>query len=259
VAHRDIVAMGASAGGLAAFRTVLGDLPADLPAAVFVVLHVRQRTGLLAQVLRRFSALPVHEALDGEPIRAGHVYVAKPDHHLLLGALGVRVLRGPKQNRSRPAIDPLFRSAAAAFGPRVIGVILTGNLHDGTSGLQAVKHRGGIALVQEPEEAAFPGMPRSAVDHVDVDQRLPLAAIGAAVTAAVRQDIELREPTPRPDLEVEVRSDAEKIAGTHGHMGTWTHGHMDTWTHVRFRRVGHTCASENVVAEQVPQKEPQAG
>jgi two-component system chemotaxis response regulator CheB len=209
MAHREIVVMGASAGGFEGYRRILADLPADLPAAVFVVLHMSANgPGLLAHVLGRHSKLPVREAEDGESIRPGRVYVARPDHHLLVEQNRMRVLRGPKQNRSRPAIDPLFRSAAVAYGPRVVGVVLSGNLDDGTAGLKAIKQRGGLSVVQDPHEAEFPAMPQSALNHVQVDHRLPIAAIGAAVAAAVNEEIELPERMPRPDLEVEVRSDS---------------------------------------------------
>jgi two-component system, chemotaxis family, protein-glutamate methylesterase/glutaminase len=263
VAHRDIVVMGASAGGLEAYRRVLAELPADLPAAVFLVLHMSANgPGLLAGVLGRHSRLSVREAKDREEVKAGRVYVARPDHHLLLDKGRMRVVRGPKQNRSRPAVDPLFRSAAVSFGPRVIGVILSGNLDDGTAGLRAVKQRGGLAIVQDPAEAEFPGMPQSAVNHVEVDRVLTVNGIAGAITAAVREDVELPEPTPRPDLEVELRSDAGEgrmedmeAIGTPSVFtcpecsGTlWEVGDRDL---PQFRcRVGHAYSAESLVAEQ---------
>jgi len=255
--------MGASAGGLEAYRRVLAELPADLPAAVFAVIHMPANApGLLAQVLGRHARMPVYEAEDGERIREGRVYVARPDHHLLVARDRVRVLRGPKQNRSRPAIDVLFRSAAVAFGPRVIGVVLSGNLDDGTAGLSAIKNRGGYAIVQDPSDAEFSGMPQSAVNHVQVDEQPPLAAIGAAVIAAVGGDIDLPEPTTRPELEIEMRSDSGEgrmedmqAIGTPSVFtcpecsGTlWEIGDHDL---PRFRcRVGHAYSAESLVAEQ---------
>jgi two-component system, chemotaxis family, protein-glutamate methylesterase/glutaminase len=201
--HRDIVVLGASAGGVEALSTVLRALPEDLSAALFVVVHTSAESpGVLAQILGRQAKLPVDEASDGEPIRHARVYVARPDRHLMLEERRVRVVRGPKQNRHRPALDPLFRSAAVAFGPRVIGVVLTGNLDDGTAGLRAIKDRGGLAFVQDPREARFPGMPQSALRHVEVDRVLALAAIAGALQATVQEPLEMVQPPPRPDLQV---------------------------------------------------------
>jgi two-component system, chemotaxis family, protein-glutamate methylesterase/glutaminase len=263
MAHRDIVVLGASAGGVEALRTILRGLPGDLPAAVFLVTHTSADSpSVLAQVLDRHAKIPVKEATDGEPIRHGRVYVARPDRHLLLEERRVRVVRGPKQNRHRPALDPLFRSAAVAFGPRVIGVVLTGNLDDGTAGLRAIKNRGGLAIVQDPREALFAGMPQSALNHVDVDHVLPVAAIAGAVQAAVEEAVEMVTPAPDPDLEVEVRSDAGEgrmedmeAIGTPSVFscpecsGTlWEVGEADL---PRFRcRVGHAYTAENLVAQQ---------
>jgi two-component system chemotaxis response regulator CheB len=261
--HRDIIVMGASAGGLEVLREILRGLPEDLPASVFVVMHMSADSpGLLATVLGRDAELPVTEAKDGEKLRRAHIYVARPDHHLLVSEGRVRVLRGPKQNRHRPALDPLFRSAAVTYGPRVIGVVLTGNLDDGTAGLRAVKDRGGLAVVQDPRQAEFPGMPQSAVSHVEVDLQLPSSSIAAALTAAVREPVEGPAPAARPDLEIEVRSDSGE-----GHMedmeaigtpsvfacpecsGTlWEIGDPDL---PRFRcRVGHAYTAESLVAQQ---------
>lgn len=261
--HRDIIVLGASAGGVEVLRTVLAGLPEDLPAALFLVMHTpAESPGMLPQILDRQAKLPVHEASDGEPIRHGRVYVARPDRHLMLEERRVRVVRGPKQNRHRPALDPLFRSAAVVFGPRVIGVVLTGNLDDGTAGLRAIKDRGGLAIVQDPREAQFPGMPQSALNHVAIDRVLAVADIAGALQAAVREPVEMVMPAPRPDLQVEARSDAgeermedmEKI-GTPSVFscpecsGTlWEVGHADL---PRFRcRVGHAYTAEDLVGQQ---------
>jgi two-component system chemotaxis response regulator CheB len=261
--HRDIIVMGASAGGLDAVRLILGGLPKDLPASVFVVMHISaDGPGLLAQVLTRHSRLPVSEANDREPMRPARVYVSRPDHHLILERDRVRVMRGPKQNRHRPAIDPLFRSAAVVYGPRVVGVVLTGNLDDGTAGLRAVKDRGGFAIVQDPLDAEFPAMPQSALNHVEVDLNLPAARIAEALVRAVQEPLDVAPPTPRPDLEIEVRSDsgegrmedmeaigAPSVFTCPECSGTlWEVGDDDL---PRFRcRVGHAYTSESLVAEQ---------
>jgi two-component system chemotaxis response regulator CheB len=144
-------------------------LPEDLRAAIFVVLHVLPHTrSYLPELLAR-SRLKVSHAVDGSPIERGRVYIAPPNHHLLIEAGHMHLSSGPRENRHRPAINPLFRSAALAYGPRVVGVILTGNLDDGTVGLWEVKRHGGIAVVQDPNEAVYPGMPESALANVDVD------------------------------------------------------------------------------------------
>ena len=180
MAGHDIIVVGASAGGVEALQTLVRGLPADVPAAMFVVLHMSaDAPSMLPQILNRAGPLPVAAAVDNEPIAPGRVYVAVPDHHLLIERGRVCLVRGPKENRSRPAVDPLFRSAARAYGSRVIGVVLTGALDDGTSGLQAVKGRGGLAVVQDPAEALYTGMPRSAMEHVAVDYCMPLAEIPA--------------------------------------------------------------------------------
>ncbi|MBV9772577.1 MAG: chemotaxis protein CheB [Gemmatimonadetes bacterium] len=168
--HRDIVVVGTSAGGLEVLRKVMRGLPADFPASVLVVQHMAPSgPGLLPRILQDGCALPVSQAQDGESVVPGHVYVARPDHHLTLDEGRVRVTHGPRENHSRPAVDPLFRSAALAFGPRVIGVVLTGRLDDGSAGLWAVSARGGTTVVQDPDDAAYPSMPRSALRYVDID------------------------------------------------------------------------------------------
>ena len=165
-----------------------------VPAAVFVVLHMpAEGAGPLAHVLARHSSLPVHDAVDGERLRLGCVYVARADRHLVVEPDRVRVIDGPKQNRARPSVDALFEAAAAAFGPRVVGVVLTGNLEDGTAGLRAIKRRGGLAIVQDPRDAEFQGMPQSAVNLVDVDHKVPLAAIGATIAAAVAERVAITD------------------------------------------------------------------
>jgi two-component system, chemotaxis family, protein-glutamate methylesterase/glutaminase len=187
---RDIIAIGASAGGVDALPKLIGSFPSDLPASVFVVLHVSpQGPSLLPKILGRKASLPVQHAIDGEAIRHGHVYVAPPDHHLQVEQGRVHLSRGPRENRHRPAIDPLFRSAADSYGPRVVGVVLTGYLDDGTAGLYTVKVRGGVAVVQDPQDASVPAMPQSALRNVKVDHSLPLSAIGPLLVQLARKRV----------------------------------------------------------------------
>ena len=168
--QRDIVVIGASSGGLESLLEIVPLLPRDLPAAVFVVVHVpSQGKSQLPQILTRAGPLPAVHATDHGAIEPGKIYVAPPDFHLLLRQDQMRVLRGPRENNHRPAIDPLFRTAARLFGPRVIGVILSGMLDDGSAGLFAVKSRGGITIVQDPHDALCPDMPRNAMEATPVD------------------------------------------------------------------------------------------
>jgi two-component system chemotaxis response regulator CheB len=175
----DIIVIGASAGGLDALPRLIGSLPEDLPASVFVVLHISpQGPSLVPDIIGRATSLSVAHAVDGESVRKGHVYVAPPNHHLQLEGTHVRLSRGPRENFHRPSIDALFRTAAESYGPRVVGVVLTGYLDDGTAGLHAVKSLGGIAIVQDPKNALAPAMPRSALRNVKVNHCVPLAKIG---------------------------------------------------------------------------------
>lgn len=182
--------IGASAGGLPALKVIISGLPKDLPAAVLVVLHVSATSpALLADILQRVSPLPVGYARDSEPIRRGRVYIAPPDQHMLVSGDALRLSRGPKENHCRPALDPLFRSAARACASRVIGVILTGMLDDGTAGLWAVKERGGTAVVQDPSEAQFPSMPQSAIRYVKVDHVCRVAEMAQLITRLTMEPI----------------------------------------------------------------------
>jgi two-component system, chemotaxis family, protein-glutamate methylesterase/glutaminase len=193
---RDVVVVGASAGGVEALMRLVQELPAGFPAAVFVVLHVPPDSrSLLARILGRAGHLPAGEAVDGEPIRPGRIFVARPNYHLLVERDRVRVIAGPHENGVRPAVDPLFRSAARAYGERVVGVVLSGTRDDGTAGLQTIKEHGGVAIVQSPQEALFPGMPRSALEVVDVDHCLPAAEIARKLVHLAHS------PLPAPVLQ----------------------------------------------------------
>lgn len=177
--QRNIIVIGASAGGIEALTKLLALLPADFAAAIFVVIHSSPDSpGMLPRMLGRAGTLEAEYAKDGAAILPGRVYVAPADRHLLLEHGRMRLTHGPKENRFRPAVDPLFRSAAYAYGSEVIGIILSGSLDDGTAGLWAIKDRGGLAVVQEPDEAAYPSMPLHALQYVRVDYRLTIAEMG---------------------------------------------------------------------------------
>lgn len=176
---QDIFVIGASAGGVETLQHLTQRLPGDFPGSLFVVLHLSPRTkSCLPEVLGRASSLPVKHPDDGETIEPGSIYVAPPDRHLLVERDHVHLSAGPKEQHHRPCINVLFRSAALAYGERVAGVILTGELDDGTAGLWEVKRRGGVAIVQNPEEAAFPSMPLSALREAEADYVVGIAGMG---------------------------------------------------------------------------------
>lgn len=190
---QDIIVIGTSAGGVEALQTVVAGFPADLPAAVFIVLHIGDHRSILPAILSKAGPLPVIHPSSGEAIVKGKIYVAPPDCHLLLEPDHVRLSQGPKENRARPAVNPLFRSAAFAYGSRVTGVILTGGLDDGTAGLAEIKRQGGIAVVQDPETAYAPSMPQNAIRYVDVDHVVSLTAMAnLLVRLAVSRDEETK-------------------------------------------------------------------
>jgi len=177
-----IIVIGASAGGVTSLRALVEKLPKDIDAAIFVVLHVSpDGISVLPDILSRAGPLTASHPTDGEKIKRGRIYVACPDHHLLIEGDHVGVKRGPKENRYRPSIDALFRSAAYNYGSRVIGVVLSGALDDGTSGLWTIKELGGVTVIQLPDDAAFDSMPLSALDHVQIDYSIPAAEIGSLV------------------------------------------------------------------------------
>lgn len=180
------IAIGASAGGVDALIRLAAGLPGDLDAAVLVVLHIGAHPSELPALLAAAGPLPASHAGQDEAIRAGQIYIAPPDRHLTVKDGRLHLSRGPLENWARPAINPLFRSAAAEYGPRLIGIILTGRLNDGSAGLLEIKRSGGITIVQSPGEAAWPAMPASALAHVGPDHCLPLDAIGPLVTRLVK-------------------------------------------------------------------------
>lgn len=173
--HPAVVVVGASAGGIEALTTLARGLPEGFPAAVVVVLHLPPSgTSVLPAILDRVSALPVTAALDGEPLHTGHIYVAPPDHHLIVSPGELALSRGPRENGHRPSVDTLFRTAAATYGNLVIGVVLSGALDDGAAGLALIGRAGGTTVVQDPDDAVYGSMPRAAMERTDVDHVVPV-------------------------------------------------------------------------------------
>ena len=260
--HRDIIAIGGSAGAVDAVGRLCRDLPADLAATLFIVIHVGARgNNLLAGIFDARSPIAISTAVDGEIPLPGHAYVAPAGRHLLVIDGVVRLGGGPRENMARPAIDPLFRSAALSFGPRVIGVVLTGMLNDGASGLADIKRCGGITVVQNPADACVPDMPWGALHASDVDYRAPLADMAALLTRLAGEEAGPPVAVP-PDIGTEVgialgrRSDSEVLArfshpvalscpGCGGVMSQV--GHRPP---LRFRcQVGHAYTAEALAAE----------
>ncbi len=189
MSKRDLVVVGGSTGSSEVLKPFVEALPPDYAGSVFVTVHMPADGALaLGAMLERLAKLPVGYPTDGEPIAPGRVYLAAPDRHLMLVDGVVRYGFGPRENMMRPAIDPLFRSAAAAYGPRVVGVILSGMLNDGAAGLEAVARCGGLTVVQEPETAVAPDMPRAACRVVTPDYLAPPARLAGLVAALARQD-----------------------------------------------------------------------
>jgi two-component system chemotaxis response regulator CheB len=216
---RDIIVMGASAGGVEALRAVFERVPKDLPASVFVVLHLSpDHRSVLPRILDSVGPLRASHAKDGEALARGHIYVAPPDRHLVLDDGVMRLTRSAPEGGHRPGVDPLFRTAARFHGARVIGVVLSGALDDGTAGLLAVKQRGGVAIVQDPDDALCGDMPRSALENVDVDYCVPVAEIPKIIDRLSREQVELHSPIP-PLLEHETNIALERNRESEGPPG----------------------------------------
>jgi two-component system, chemotaxis family, protein-glutamate methylesterase/glutaminase len=261
---KDIIVVGASAGGIEALRVLAGGLPADLPASLFVVLHTSPESpAMLADILDRSGSLPALSPKDGDRIRPGTIYVAPPDRHLLIEPNLMRVTRGPKENRFRPAVDPLFRSAAQTYGPRVVGVILTGYLDDGTAGLWTVKQLGGTAVVQDPADALVPSMPLNAVTHVKVDYCLPLNEIAPLLVRLTTEVAKAKGAYAVPkEVEIEVNIAKElkaldagvlQLGEPSNYACPECHGvllQMKEGTRFRFRcHTGHGFSMESLLAD----------
>jgi two-component system chemotaxis response regulator CheB len=205
MAHRDIIVIGTSLGGVQALPQLVAGFPANLRASVLIVMHMpAYYRGYLPDTLDGAGPMPAARAVDGEKLEHGRIYVAVPDRHLMIEGDRIRLTRGPRESHARPSVDVLFRSAAYFCGPRVIGMVLTGMLDDGTSGLWTIKDRGGVAIAQSPEEALEPGMPQSAVRHVEVDYTLRIAEMPAVLESLMHEEV--------PDMSVQGRGTDGRLA-----------------------------------------------
>jgi two-component system chemotaxis response regulator CheB len=262
---RDIIVVGASAGGLEALRTICASLPTDLPAAILVVQHIAPTArSLLPELLSRAGPVPALAGQDGLAVQPGRIYVAPPDQHMLLDGHGRLMLRrGPYENRTRPAVDVLFRSAAAAAGSRCIGVVLSGLLDDGTAGLIAIKRCGGLSVVQDPADATWPDMPRNALIGDSVDHSAAAADLPALLSRLAREPAGPTLPVP-PELlteiyistrEVPEMGEDAPIVGRPSPLSCPDCGgvlnELRDGKVIRFRcQIGHAYASETLAAAQ---------
>lgn len=207
IPFKRVIVVGASAGGLNALAKLVSQLQKDFPAPVLIVQHISaDATGnVLLDALNQQSALSCAHAKNGSTLEPGHVYLAPSDHHLMIDEAGkMLVTKGAQENRWRPAIDPLFRSAAVAYTSRVIGIILTGYLDDGAAGLKAIQRCGGVTVVQAPADADYPDMPRNAIAQVDVDYSLPIAEMGGLLNKLIGSKITGRKTVPQ-DIQIEAK------------------------------------------------------
>lgn len=206
-----VVTIGASAGGLNAITELISNLPTEIDAAILIVLHL-SKVGLgefLIHRLQKYTSYTCKMAADEEQIESNYIYVARPDEHLLVKDGKVVIGQGPAENRWRPSVDVLFRSAAASYGNRVIGIILTGFLNDGTSGMSAIKRSGGYCIVQDPNQAEYPDMPLSVLEHLEVDYCVPLEKMGETVKTIIGLNAPKSNSAPEDVLkEAEI---AEKV------------------------------------------------
>lgn len=207
-----VIVIGTSAGGLAALKKLISQLHKDFPIPILVVQHIsHDATGnIILDVLNKLDTVKCQHAKSGNTLKAGNLYMAPSDHHLMIDSdLKILVTKGAQENRSRPAIDPLFRSAAVAFRNGVIGILLTGYLDDGTAGMKVIKRCGGICIVQDPNDATYPDMPRNALNNVKIDYCLPIAKMGALLYKLIPEKIKKRLPIPK-DILIEAQI-AERV------------------------------------------------
>jgi two-component system, chemotaxis family, protein-glutamate methylesterase/glutaminase len=206
VKRRNLIVIGTSAGGLETLDALIGQLPDSLPASIFIVQHMApENTGeALLRRLGKHKSFRCELARDGEKFAPGRIYIAPPDYHLLVKKDHVLVTKGARENRYRPGIDPLFRSAAVTHGPHLIGVLLSGMLDDGTAGLTAIKKCGGVTIVQDPKDAAYPEMPRSALSNLKVDYCLPVSRMGPILEGLVNE-----HPIKGASIPEDIRTEAE--------------------------------------------------
>jgi two-component system chemotaxis response regulator CheB len=262
VVQRDLIVVGASAGGVQTLQRLVADLPPELPASVLIVLHLMSSgTSVLDSILERAGDLPVSRAVDGEPLERGHAYVAPPDRHLLVRGDRIHLSNGPRENGHRPAVDPLFRSAARAYGPRVVGVVLSGTLDDGTDGLRLIKERGGATVCQDPDDAAYADMPRNAIEFVHPDRVVPLAQLADTLCELVDAPLDtadgsgVADPARQPADQVEVEFDPKPSNGDASLLTCPDCGGVlmenEEGGVVRFAcQVGHAYSPESLVEQQ---------
>src|SRR3954447_4949764 len=253
--YRDLIVVGASAGGVEALERLVGGLPPELPASMFVVLHLLPTgTSMLDSILSRAGPLPATVAEDGERFERGHIYVAPPDRHLLIRGDRVQLSLGPRENGHRPAIDPLFRSAARAAGSRVVAVVLSGALDDGAAGVRFVKERGGAAGVQDPEEATYHSMPSNAIAATEVDRVSSVADMPDALCGLLEEPLDraLEEEADSlwsaEDLEERAVGDPSALTCPDCGGALWQ---REEGSLVRFAcRTGHAFSPESLIHEQ---------
>jgi two-component system chemotaxis response regulator CheB len=182
-----IVAIGASAGGTTILPELLKQLTDDIKVAAFVVMHLSKQSigDLLVKRLQKYTSFTCKIPMHGETIKEQHVYIAMPDHHLMVSQNKILLGHGPMENRYRPSIDALFRSAAVNFAPKVIGIILTGMLEDGASGMYAIQKSGGVCIIQDPGEAKYSDMPQAVLNTLKPDYAIPVSEMGGAIKDAI--------------------------------------------------------------------------
>ncbi len=264
MARRDIVVIGTSLGGVTALKRLAGAFPADMPAAIMAVQHIPPDSpSLLDTILEQAGQLKAGFATNGIPIEHANIYIAPPDRHLLVLDDRLELSRGPRENRSRPAVDPLFRSAAVSKGTRVIGVVLTGLLDDGTAGMEAVKRCGGVTVVQDPSDAEQPDMPQSVLDSkVEVDYCLPLVEIAPLLIQLIETEAPVGSTIPE-DLKIEVemlrdgyrdQPQLEQTGSSSPFVCPDCGGSLYKMEHTdvpRYRcRIGHAYSAKSLMAEQ---------